>query len=220
MKNNQSSYPDSRIEVRGLGAKFYDTILNISSLGTYSIFIRKAINKMQIQPRDKILDLGAGSGRNALLMNRHLTEEGEIIALEISEEMIKQFRKKTRQHEHIKVFNKRIDEPLDYDEKFDKVFISFVLHGFPHAVRQKIIKNIFNALKPRGSLFLLDYNEFNLDRMPLIFKYPFKIIECIYAFDFIKKDWKKILEENGFKNFTEDLFFLDYIRLLSAKKWS
>lgn len=218
MKNNQSPYPDSRVEVKGLEAKYYDIILNIASLGTYSIFIRKAINKMRIQPRDKILDLGAGSGRNTLLMNRHLMEEGEIIALEISEEMIKQFRKKTREHEHIKILNKRIDEPLEYDEKFDKALISFVLHGFPHSVRRKVIKNIFNALKPEGSLFILDYNEFDINKMPLFFRYPFQIIECKYAFDYIKKDWQQILAETGFNNFREQLFFFNYVRLLEAQK--
>jgi demethylmenaquinone methyltransferase/2-methoxy-6-polyprenyl-1,4-benzoquinol methylase len=43
-------------------------------------------------------------------------------------------------------------------------------------------------------------------------------MECKYAFDFIKRDWKNILEEYGFDNFTENFYFKKYVRLLKAEK--
>jgi len=52
--------------------------------------------------------------------------------------------------------------------------------------------------------------------MPLPLRVPFKIIECPHAFDFIKRDWKKILKDFGFKTFQEHLFFWNYARLLEA----
>jgi demethylmenaquinone methyltransferase/2-methoxy-6-polyprenyl-1,4-benzoquinol methylase len=103
---------------------------------------------------------------------------------------------------------------------FDKAFISFVLHGFPQEARKQITRNAFKALKKNGEFFILDYNEFSLKEMPFYLKIPFKFAECPYAFDFIEKDWKKILAGEGFSYFEENLFFKKYIRLLKAKKIS
>ncbi len=211
-------YPESKVEVKGFEAKHYDTLMNIISFGMYSSFIRKAIHLMRIKPNDKIIDLGAGTGRNAYLMSKYLSKEGEIIGLDISEEMITQFKKKFAGYNNVKIINQRIDTPLPYEGEFDKAFISFVLHGFPQEARVKIIGNVFNALKKGGEFFILDYNEFSLKKMPFYVRIPFKTIECSYAFDFIEKDWQKILTEEGFSHFEQHLFFGGYIRLLKGVK--
>ncbi|MEF3244541.1 MAG: methyltransferase domain-containing protein [Caldisericaceae bacterium] len=213
-----SYYPNSKVEVKGFEAKHYDRLLDIITFGSYASFIKKAIEKLEIKPNDRILDLGAGTGRNACLMRKFLSEKGEIVGLDISDEMIAQFKKKCEPFNNVKIIKKRIDEQLDYKDEFDKAFISFVLHGFPQEVRIKIIRNVFNALKKQGEFFILDYNEFSLDKMPFYLKIPFRIIECPYAFDFIEKDWKKILSQEGFINFKEYLFFGRYIRLLKGIK--
>ncbi len=211
-------YPDSKVEVQGLMAKYYDTLLNIATFGMYKSFIEKAIKKMDISPDDRILDFGAGTGRNALLMNKYLSDKGEILGLEISEKMIQQFKIKTSNIPNIRVINQSIDKPLNLEEKFDKVFISFVLHGFPHSVRKDIIRSAFNALKNDGEFIILDFNEFILKNTPFYFRIPFKTIECKYAFDFVEKDWKNILHTYGFNRFEESYFFQKYVRLLKAKK--
>ena len=211
-------YPDSEVELNPWLARNYDGLLNIATLGIYPFFIRKTIAMMDIAKQDKILDLGAGTGRNALLMRKYLSEEGQITALDIGPEMIEQFKDKTRQYPNMEIRNQRIDKPLEYEQEFDKVFISFVLHGFPHQVRQRIIENAYRALKPGGTFFILDYNEFDLDSKPFIIRYPFKLLECPYAFDYIAKDWKEILSKTGFQSFNENLFLFKYVRLLGATR--
>jgi len=211
-------YPESKVEVKGFTARYYDTLMNILSFGSYSSFIQKAIKLMQIKPNDKIIDLGAGTGKNVCLMRKYLSEEGEIIGLDISSEMIAQFKRKCAGFNNVKIINQRIDTTLPYEDEFDKVFISFVLHGFPQEVRIQIIRNAFKALKKGGEFFILDYNEFSLKKMPFYLKIPFKLIECPYAFDFIEKDWQKILVKEGFNNFEKHLFFGEYIRLLKGVK--
>jgi len=57
-----------------------------------------------------------------------------------------------------------------------------------------------------------------MDKIPVLHRYIFKRIECKYAFDFIKRDWKAILQEYGFGTFTEQFFFRKYVRLLTARK--
>ena len=211
-------YPDSGVEIQGFTAKFYDKIMNIMTFGGYSLFIKKAIKSMGIHQDDKILDFGAGTGRNALLMNKYLSGEGEILGLEISDLMIDQFKNKTKSLTTLNIKNQRIDQPFELEKKYDKVFISFVFHGFPFDVQKQIIQNAFNALKENGEFIILDFNEFVTDETPLYFRIPFKIIECKYAFEYVERDWKNILSEFGFRDYEEKLFLKKHIRLLKAKK--
>jgi demethylmenaquinone methyltransferase/2-methoxy-6-polyprenyl-1,4-benzoquinol methylase len=211
-------YPDSKVELQGFVARNYDMLMNVISFGAYGSFIRSAIAAVGIKPGDRILDLGAGTGRNALLMSRHLDGRGKIIGMEISEEMIGNFRMNTANTQNISVINKRIDQPFDLGEKFDRAFISFVIHGFPHPVREAIIQNVRNNLREGGTFAILDFNEFIVKQMPFWARIPFTTIECKYAFDFVERDWKKILSAFGFGDFTEKTFMRNYVRLLKAKK--
>lgn len=146
-------YPKSKVEVKGFTARYYDELMNIITFGRYSSFIEEAIELMKIRPLDRILDLGTGTGRNACLMVKYLSKQGELIGTDISEEMISQFKKKCANFPNAKIIYTGIDQPLAFEEKFDKVFISFVLHGFPQTVRKTIIDNAYQALKKRMGNF-------------------------------------------------------------------
>ena len=209
-------YKDSKVELTGFTAAHYDSIMNLASLGRYAHFIKKAISLMHIQPEDKILDLGCGTGRNASLMVSYLSEKGGLLGMDISDEMERQFCSRFRESTNVSFLKQRIDQPLELTETFDKAFISFVIHGFPHKVREETIQNVTDHLRLGGKFFILDYNEFSLQDMPLYIRVPFKIIECPHAFDFIKRDWKEILKDFGFRTFQEHLFFRNYARLLEA----
>ena len=211
-------YPDSKIELKPFSAANYDKLMNVASLGFYRGFIRRAIQAVNIQPEDKILDLGCGTGRNACLMAKYLGDDGEIIGLDVSAIMEKQFNRKCADFLNVEFRQQRIDEPFSLFEQFDKIFISFVIHGFPHEVRQVILKNVFDHLKPSGALLILDYAEFDRNKMPLLFRYIFNTIECRYAFDFIGRDWKQILADFNFHDFKEHFFAQNYVRLLKAVK--
>jgi len=218
MKEKKRLYPDSGVELTSFAEKYYDIHLDIASFGLYRPFIKKVIKSMNIQPEDKIIDLGCGTGRNACLMAKYLNSKGKIIGIDISEIMHKQFEKKCKKFPYINFFNERIDQSFILNEKFDKVFISFVIHGFPHEIRNTVIQNAFNHLKPGGRFHILDFAEFDMDNMPAFYRFIFKKIECKYAFDFIKRDWKEILNKQDFGNFTEQFYFKKYVRLLSAQK--
>jgi len=211
-------YPDSGVELNHFSARNYDTVLNIATLGLYHFFIYKAIRAMNIQYGDAILDLGCGTGRNACIMHKYLNNEGHITGIDVSSVMEKQFNKKCDDYKNIQFIRKRIDQPFDLSDKFDKIFISFVIHGFPHNIRKIVLKNVSHHLKPDGAFFILDYSEFDINEMPLVHRLIFEKMECKYAFDFIKRDWKHILTQYDFSEFQEFLFFRNYIRLLRSRK--
>ena len=211
-------YPDSGVELKPFTAKHYDSVMNTASFGLYKGFIKRAIKNMDVQPNDTILDLGCGTGRNAGLMASSLSGGGSITGLDVSEIMEKQFNKKFSGDNRVQFIRQRADIPFDLKQQFDKILISFVIHGFPHEVRNTVIQNVVNHLNPGGSFFMLDFSEFNMAEMPALHRFVFKTIECKYAFDFIEKDWKQILTENGFSDFKETFYMKKYVRLLRAKK--
>jgi len=217
-KNMKKLYPDSGVELSPSISKNYDKIMNGASFGLYKSFIKKAISDLDIKEKDEILDLGCGTGRNILLMNKYVSEDSLLMGLDISEEMEKQFNINCKDFSNIKFVNKRIDQPFELDQKYDKIFISFVIHGFPHEIRKNVIKNAFNHLKPGGVFNILDFAEFDMKKMPFHHRFIFKAIECKYAFDYIERDWKNILKDYGFGNFEETFYFKHYVRLLKAKK--
>jgi len=140
-------YKRSKVEINGFTAKYYDILMDIITFGIYSSLMQKAVRLMGIKSEDRIIDLGAGTGRNACLMMKYLSTKGELIGLDISNEMIVQFKSKCAGLANVKIINQRIDKALPYEDEFDKAFISFVLHGFPQEIRIRIIRNASKVLK-------------------------------------------------------------------------
>lgn len=211
---SKKNYPESKVEVRDWEVPFYDFFMNVITAGRYSAFIGRVVRKMEIEPDDQILDLGAGTGRNARLIIPYLSGSGSYLGMDISRVMADKFNKKCAAFPNARVIRARLDREFPLQTRFDKIFISFVLHGLPQREREKLIERIRDYLKVGGQIFILDYNEFSLDRMPWYLRFGFRRMECPYAFDFIARDWKKILRERKLDDLREFLFFSGYVRLL------
>ncbi len=218
LKQKPPLQENSKVEVTGLEAKHYDRLMDLITFGWYRKFIRQAIGDIGLKDGDKVADFGAGTGRNAVLMREHIGSSGEIVGFEIGKEMKEQFLQKSRAYKNILLAEKSIIEPLKEEEKFDFVFISFVLHGFTKENRQKIIQNAYNLLKKGGTFAILDYNEFDVEHAPFIYRFGIKFAECPLAEEFINTDIKKILQEQGFGEFESKTYQKGHIRLLKAKK--
>ncbi len=211
-------HPDSKVELKPFIAKHYDNIMNSITFGKYNTFIKRAVKDMDIQSSDHILDLGCGTGKNAGLIAEYLNERGEVTGIDVSAVMEKQFGEKHGNDPRFKFKQQRIDIPFKLEERYDKVFISFVIHGLPHEHRKALIQNAYNHLKPGGKLQILDFAEFDMAKMPAHHRMIFKAVECKYAFDYIERDWKTILSEYGLSNFQEKKYIKKYTRLLTGVK--
>ncbi len=208
----------SKVEVTGAEARHYDLLMNVITAGTYPFFIRRVIRDIGIRPTDAIMDLGAGTGRNAYLMARYLGDQGRILGLDIGLEMLEQARRRCEHLPKVTFEKRRVEEPLPYLGAFDKVFISFVLHGFIQEDRLGIVSNAYQALRPGGYLLILDYNEFEPTRASWPARFAFRYVECPLATDFVRRDWQMILREEGFGHFRARNYYSGYVRLLAAEK--
>lgn len=208
----------SHIEVGGREARHYDLTMDLLLAGHYQAFIEQAIKRMDIRRGDAILDLGSGTGRNIRVMLKALGSTGRVVGVDISQEMLRQARRRCRAYPQVTFFNRRIEEELSFRDEFDKAFISFTLHGFEDEDKGKVFANAHRALKPGGIFWILDYNEFDLDRQWFPFRWAFRRFECELAGEFLSLDLKEMLTRHGFGSFVTYPFLRGYVRILGARK--
>ncbi len=210
--------PRSKVEIDGFEAKYYDILMDILTLGFYGKTMKKAIGLMNLKKKDKVLDLGAGTGRNACIMRSYLDDKGEIVGLDISDIMLEKARKKCKKYDNVSFKKVRIEDEIPYKNYFDKAFISFVLHGFEQYDREKIVRNVYNALKVGGEFFVLDYSHDREENLTGIYRYFLTKVECPLAYEYVLMDQEKFLKEHGFTGFEYSWFFFKRVNLMKAVK--
>jgi ubiquinone/menaquinone biosynthesis C-methylase UbiE len=208
----------SHVEVGERAARRYDLTMDLLLVGRYQAFIEQAIARMDIRQGDAILDLGSGTGRNICVMLKVLGPTGRVVGVDISQEMLRQARQRCRAYSQVSFLNRRIEEALPFHEEFDKAFISFTLHGLEDEDKERVIANAYQALKPGGTFWILDYDEFDLGRQWFPLRWAFRRFECELASEFLSLDLKGMLAGYGFGNFVTHPFLRGYVRLLGAER--
>ncbi|MBS3761763.1 MAG: class I SAM-dependent methyltransferase [Planctomycetes bacterium] len=208
----------SKIDITGASAKYYDAGMDLLFMGGHRRFMRTVLRKMGTKPGDEILDMGSGTGRNASLMIEMLGSTGRILGIDIGQEMLRQSRQRCHKYPNAEFIEASIKEPLDFDNKFDKACLFFVLHGFEDEAKKIILENAFQALKPSGRLWILDYAEFDLDRLLFPLRWIFTHFECELASEFLELDLQAMLKSEEFTDFVSHPMLGSYLRLLEARK--
>ncbi len=217
------SRPISKVEVKGFEAMFYDAIMDTISLGKYRKFINDALSKIDVPNGGKLIDFGAGTGRNIEIIRKHLERKGvnniDFFGVDIGEVMSKKFKQRAKKYNNIHFVKHDIRKPLSFEKSsFDTGLISFVLHGFIQEDRNKILSNFSHLIKPNGKLYILDYNEIDVNKAPFYVKFFFRKLECPLAEDFANKNLEEMLKPFGFQKVGESYYFKNIIRLAEYKK--
>ena len=116
----------------------------------------EVVANMSLQPHHVVADIGAGSGYFSFRIAK-LVPEGKVLAVDIQPEMLALI-------EHQKSINKvtnvegvlgRIDDPNLPPNSIDAAIMVDAYHEFDHPF--EMINGIYNALRPGGRIFLLEY---------------------------------------------------------------
>jgi ubiquinone/menaquinone biosynthesis C-methylase UbiE len=205
-------------EFTGAAVRHYDRTMDLFLLGRYQNFIERAIGRMNIRRGDAILDLGSGSARNICVMLRMLGDTGRVVGVDSSGDMIQYARQRCSEHPQASFIHQRIEEPLPFCDEFDKVVIAFALHSLEDEDKVKVLRNVRRALRRDGILWILDFNEFDLERQWPTFRWAFRRIECDLGIEFLSLDLKAMLADHGFGSFASHPFLRNHVRLLGAKQ--
>ena len=145
----------------------------ISSFGFCQRWREKCIALSDIKPGMKVYDLMTGMGECWHLINYRLRNDGELLALDISEVMCKKahFRKKKMPDLSIKIVNEDfLDNGLE-TESADCIVSAFGLKTFSEEQKRTVANEIARILKPGANYSLL---EISVPENPII-RYPYML---------------------------------------------
>jgi len=106
----------------------------------------------------RILDLGTGDGRLLSLVKLHRPKV-EGVALDFSDPMLEQTRKRFAQDKHVTVVKHDFSLPLPFEQLgcFDAVVSSLAIHHLTDPKKKKLYREIFNLLNPHGVFCNLEH---------------------------------------------------------------
>ena len=117
----------------------------------------KTIRLMNLRPGERVLDLGCGSGWATRLLARLVGEGpegfGQVVGLDVSDEMVRQAREASKDFENILyVWGSAMQIPWE-ENFFDKVLSVESFYYYPD--QDRALMELFRVMAPRGRLFVL-----------------------------------------------------------------
>ena len=115
------------------------------------------VKQANIQPNQRVLDLGCGTGTLVVLLKRKYPA-AEIVGIDPDPKALQRAQKKVRRAGVAVQLDEGFADELPYDEgTFDRVVSSFMLHHLEEPEREKTLREVLRVLKPGGSFHLLDF---------------------------------------------------------------
>jgi SAM-dependent methyltransferase len=133
---------------------FYDPLLKL--IGADSVK-QELIDQAAIEPGQRILDVGCGTGTLAVMLKR-LHPDAEVVGLDPDEKALARGRGKARREAVSIQFDRGYSDDLPYaDDSFDHLFSSFMFHHLDAQTKEGTLREARRVLKAHGSLHLLDF---------------------------------------------------------------
>ena len=193
---------------------FYD-LLDVIYFRKYETSPRKIVNK-SIVSGDKVLDLCAGTGTNAVNIAKR--DNSVIIkGVDISKDMLVIAKSKAKKEKlnNIKFYEMDATNMRFKDKCFDKILLSLVLHETDEDLAAKMIKEAIRVLKDDGIIIVTEW-ERSSDVIKKIIFSPIEILEPKPYKSFVVKNLYAYFDEFGLEVIEEA--HCDYSKVLKLRK--
>jgi ubiquinone/menaquinone biosynthesis C-methylase UbiE len=151
---------------RGIGfPRLYDLMLLVLTRGRDRAYRGDLLDLAGVAPGHCVLDIGCGTGTQAIAAWRRSQPGGSVIGVDISEKMLAAARRKAR-HAGLDIgFHHADGAQLPFeDDRFDVVMITTVMHMVPPCRRRLCLREASRVLRRGGRLLLIDYAGDPADR--------------------------------------------------------
>ena len=144
---------------RGIGfPRLYDLLLRVLTRGRERAYREDLLDLAGIGPGMRVLDVGCGTGTQAIASWRRSQSAGAVVGVDISEAMLAVARRKAHRVGLDIAFHRADAAALPFeDERFDVVTISTVMHMIPQSRRRPCLREASRVLRRGGRLLLIDY---------------------------------------------------------------
>jgi ubiquinone/menaquinone biosynthesis C-methylase UbiE len=133
----------------------YDPLVKL--LGIDSVR-RLLLKQAAVRSRNRVLDMGCGTGTMAILIKR-LHPDTDVIGLDPDPRALARARRKAERARLSILFDQGFSDKLPYpDASFDRVFSSFMFHHLRADDRTTTLNEVWRVLKPGGSFHLVDFD--------------------------------------------------------------
>jgi ubiquinone/menaquinone biosynthesis C-methylase UbiE len=137
----------------------YELIVWVVTRGREEAFRRFITDLVGLQPGEAVLDVGCGTGTQALVVKEMVGEAGRVWGIDPSLEMVTYARRKAVRRDLLVDIQPGVIERLDYpDKSFDVILCIIVLHHMPDEAKLQGIREMARVLKPGGRLLVVDSN--------------------------------------------------------------
>jgi len=157
-------------------------------------FVEQTIPLMELQRRDRILEIGCGEGWASRLL-ASLAPEGLVVGIDVSDEMIRNARAKSTSHENL-LFVWAGAEQIPWQEHyFTRALCVESFYYFEEP--ERALREMHRVLAPGGTLWIVNHlskeNEHSLRWAPEL-KVPVQILSAA--------QYQELFEHCGFADFS------------------
>ncbi len=166
----------------------------------------KTLRLMDLRPGERVLDLGCGSGWATRMLARLVGEGpegfGQVIGLDVADEMVRQARAESRDFENIMYVHGSASQIPWEENFFDKVLSVESFYYYPD--QDRALNELFRVMAPRGRMFILinlyTDNPYSLQWVPKL-KVPVHVrsaaeyVELLQKHAFDQVEWRQIPDD-------------------------
>ena len=136
---------------------FFDTFLLRGKLRELR---QRTGNLARIQPGEKVLDVGCGTGTLAIEIQQRVGATGSVFGIDPGTKQIARARSKAARRNLPIEFQIGVIEHLDFpDQTFDVVLNTLMMHHLPDDLKRQGLSEIARVLKPGGRLVITDFER-------------------------------------------------------------
>jgi ubiquinone/menaquinone biosynthesis C-methylase UbiE len=118
------------------------------------------LKPVALRPGEAVLDIACGTGTLAIAAKRHIGNEGSVVGVDASAEMIERARMKAERAGVAVTFVTGTAQELPFqDGQFDAVIGTVMLHHLPKPVRSAFAREALRVMKRSGRLVLIDFGK-------------------------------------------------------------
>ncbi|MFX1232931.1 MAG: class I SAM-dependent methyltransferase [Promethearchaeota archaeon] len=169
-------------------AKIWDILLSV--VGYDAMFREQAVEKLELNKGETVLDLACGTGLNFEYLERKIGKEGKILALDYSPEMLKKAEDRLIKFgwQNISLLKKDASN-FKLNEKVDAILCTWAMVSIQDY--DISLKNSIEFLKEGGKYVVLDFQLITGNK-GVILNPIYKLLFRITYQDVTRETWKKM----------------------------